>query len=111
MELAALIELDPFCRFQGFYKFGSSPARSRREDGSSHLAYFLQELEADTILFNSSVREVPAVAKYLPPMWFWVAPLLGSIGLKTEAGGVSWEVGWDYKLRPQVAAQLENSPI
>ena len=81
MESAALIELDPFCRSQGFYKFGSSPGQSQREDGASHLVYFLQGLEADTILLNP-VREVPSMAKYLPPVWLWVALVSGSIGLK-----------------------------
>ena len=33
------------------------------------------------ILFNAT-RVVPNVAKYLPPMWPWVAPVWGSIGLQ-----------------------------
>ena len=119
---APLIELGPFCRPQGFYKFGFSPARSWRENSTSHSGCFLQGLEADTILFNP-VGEVPAVGKYLPPVWLWATTFLGSIELETQKlpkeerqaclceNPRDWGAIWDHMLRPQVAAGLENGRV
>ena len=47
------------------------------------MVYFLHGQEANTILFNP-VTEPPTVAKYLPPMWPWVAPISGVYWTKTQ---------------------------